>query len=124
MQKSNIEKELEQYQQIAKKNKNVDLTVLMANALKQQEENLTPPKQKQWGYLISLLFPPFGLLFAIKFYVNEKSDGKQTALICLILTIFSILLAWLFIKIILSGSGADLNQIQQIKPEDIKQLLE
>lgn len=124
MPKSNLEEQIQEYQKIAKENKDVDLAVLMANALKQQEENLTPTKQKQWGYLISLLFPPFGLFFAIVFYLNEKTDGKKAALMCVILTIFSILLAWLFIKIVLFGSGADLNQIQQIKPEDIKQLLE
>lgn len=117
-----LEKEIEIYKDLAKSDKKIDVASLMINALTQQETNLLSEKQKKWAYLISLVVPPFGLIFAVKFYASGKDDGKTSALVCVVLTVVSILLAVLFVQVIFSGSGVDVNQIKQIKPSDIQQL--
>lgn len=122
MNEEKLEKELETYKELGLKDKNVDVASLMISALQRQESNLILSRQKHWAYIISLALPPLGLIFAVKFYFSNKDDGKQTAIMCLVLTIFSLVSVWLFAKILLSGSSVDLNQIQQIKPQDIQQL--
>ncbi len=104
------------------KDKNIDVATLMVNALQQEDANMINSKTKRWAYLISLGVPPFGLLFAVYFYFSDKSDGKSAALICLLLTIFTIVISVISLKMIFSGSGASVEQIQQIKPADIYQL--
>jgi hypothetical protein len=122
MSEEKLEKEFEVYKQIAKEDKKIDVAALMINALQKHEANLLPEKQKRWAYLISLTVPPVGLFFALKFYLQDKDDAKEAALMCLVLTALSILLTVLFTKALLSSSGTNLNQIQQIKPADIQQL--
>jgi hypothetical protein len=122
MQEDKLAKELEAYRVLAKSDKKVDLAKLALNVLEQHEDNILPDKQKRWAYLISLIVPPFGLIFAVKFYLSGKDDGEQAAWICGALTAVGILLLILFAKVILTGSGANLNQLQQINPSDIQQL--
>ena len=124
MSEKKLEKEFEVYKELATQDKKIDVAALMINALQKHETNLTPDRQKRWAYLISLAFPPFGLLFAIKFYFSDKDDAKHVALLCVVLTCVSILLLVIFTKVLFSGTGASLEQIQQIKPDDIRSLLE
>lgn len=118
-----IEQQLESYQSLAKEDKNIDAASLMMNAL-DQKSNLVSAKQRKWAYIISLGFPPLGLLFALKFYFGEEDDARRMAGICVILTIISVFLLWLSFKIFLSGSGSSINQIEQINPKDFQDLLQ
>ena len=104
------------------KDKNIDVATLMVNALQQEDANRIPSKTKKWAYIISLALPPFGLGFALWFYLGDKSDGKKAAIICVVLTAITIIATVIFFNIILSGSGTSLDQIQKIKPSDIYQL--
>ncbi len=104
------------------KDKNIDVATLMMNALQQEDANKLSAKSKRWAYLISLGLPPFGLGFALWFYFSDKSDGKSTAIICVILTAVSIIGSIIFFNLVFSGSGASVEQIQQIKPADIYEL--
>lgn len=104
------------------KDKNIDVATLMMNALQQEDANKLSAKSKRWAYLISLGLPPFGLGFALWFYFSDKSDGKSTAIVCVLLTIFSIIGSIIFINMLFSGTGASVEQIQQIKPADIYEL--
>ncbi len=122
MKEEKLVEEFEIYQELAKQDKKIDVASLMISALEKQQSNSLPDKQKRWAYLISLIAPPFGLIFAVKFYLSGKDDGEQAAWICGALTAVAILLLVLFGKILLSGTGASLDQIQQIKPSDIQQL--
>lgn len=117
-----LEQEISEYAQIAKENKNIDVAALMMNALQRDESNKVPAKSKRWAYIISLGFPPFGLLYALKYYFSDKSDAKSVANVCIVLTGVALLGLWIFSKLLLSGSGASLEQIQQIKPQDIQEL--
>ena len=124
MDEDKLSKELEAYRQLAKEDKNIDVAGLMIQAISKQEANMLPEKLKRWGFLVSLAVPPFGLLFAAKFYTSGKDDGKQAAWICIALTALSVFVAWLFFKVLLSSSGVSVNQLQQIKPQDIQNLVE
>ena len=122
MNEEKLAKELETYKELAKQDKKIDVASLMITALEKQQSNNLSDKEKRWAYLISLVAPPFGLLFAVKFYFSGKDDGEQAAWICGILTAVSILLAVLFVKVLSTSSGLNINQIQQIKPSDIHDL--
>ena len=122
MDENKLAKELEAYKELAKQDKKIDVASLMINALEKHQANLLSDKQKRWAYLVSLALPPFGLIFALKFYFSGKDDGEQTAWICGALTALSVFLLILFIKVLISSSSINLNQIEQIKPADIQQL--
>lgn len=124
MSEESLEKEIAEYQKLAANDKKIDIASLTMSALQSHQSNHLPEKQKRWAYLISLVVPPFGLLFAIKFFLTDKDDAKQAAVICIVLTVISITLTVLFMKALLSGSGTSLEQIQQINPEDYQDLLQ
>ena len=117
-----LESQINEYQALGKENPNVDVGMLMMNALQNQKQNLVSPKAKKWAYLISVGVPPFGLLFALRYYMGDEDDAKTVAWVCIILTIISVLMFWLGGKLLLSGSGTSMEQIQKIKPSDIMQL--
>ena len=124
MDEKKLEEELKVYRELAKQDKKIDVASLMINALQKHHDNLIPHKQKRWAYLISVGVPPFGLFFAAKFYWSGKDDGQEAAMICLALTAFSILVFVLIGKLLLSGSGANLQDIQKINPKDIQDLVQ
>ncbi|MEK9181159.1 MAG: hypothetical protein AAB871_02910 [Patescibacteria group bacterium] len=117
-----IEKQFEAYKNLAKENKRMDVAALMVDALWSENKNSVSPRLKKWAYLISVIAPPFGLLFALKFYFDDKADAKIVANICVILTIITFVFYLILFNMLLSGSGASLDQIRQIKPEDIREL--
>lgn len=119
-----LAEQLTEYRELGRQNKKIDVAALMINALDSQKRKLLSPRLKRWAYLISIGLPPFGLLFALKFYTGPEDDAKTAANICAVLTLVSLLLFWLLGKAIFSGSGVDINQIEQIKPTDIQQLLQ
>jgi Na+-driven multidrug efflux pump len=94
----------------------------MMNALATQKQNQVSAKTKKWTYLISIGVPPFGLLFALKYFYSDEEDAKTVAWSCVILTAVSILLFWLLGAAVFSGSGTSVQQLQQIKPTDVYQL--
>ncbi|HTL39791.1 MAG TPA: hypothetical protein VL306_03190 [Methylomirabilota bacterium] len=118
-----ISQELQTLQQLAQQDKKIDVASLLLDALQKQQQNLLSDKEKRWGYLISIGVPPFGLLFALKFYFSGKEDGKQAAYLCIALTVFSIVLFWFFVKVIFSSSGTSVDQIyNNTNINDIKSL--
>ncbi|MFA5991382.1 MAG: hypothetical protein WC794_04000 [Candidatus Doudnabacteria bacterium] len=123
---NNPDKKLEQvvneYQQVATENPEVNLSLLMINALQTQKQNLVSTKIKRWAYLISLGLPPLGILFAAKYFFSDEDDAQTVAWVCVTLTVVSVLAIYLGGKILLSGSGTSVQQIQQIKPSDVMQL--
>ncbi len=116
-----LEQIVTEYADLAK-DKNIDASALLINALEQQQGNKLSSSTKRWAYLISIGLPPFGLLFAAWFYWTDADDGKSTALTCLILTAISGIISIILIKAIFSGAGVSPQQIEQIKPSDIYEL--
>jgi len=117
-----LSKEIETYQKLAKENPGVDVNMLMMNALQNEASHKSAGKSYKWPYMISLGAPPFGLFFALRYYFSDDENDKQAAKICVLLTVISGLLTYFFFKIVLSSSGTSVQQIEQIKPQDIYQL--
>ncbi len=124
MNEKKLEKEIEVYKELAAKDKKIDIAALMINSLQKDRTNLVPDKARRWAYFVSLLVPPVGIFLAINFYFSDKDDAKIVGHTCVALTVVSIITTVLLAKAIFSTSGVDLNQIQQIKPGDIQQLIE
>ena len=116
-----LEQIVSEYAELAK-DKNIDASALLINALEQRNDNRIPTNTKRWAYLISIGLPPLGLLFAAWFYFGDKDDGKTAAIACIILTVVSSIVGILLIKAILSGSGVTPQQLQEIKPTDVYEL--
>jgi len=121
-----LEKQLQDYAEIAKTDKSVDAAGLAIGVLKDYEENKVSSRVRKWAYWISFLFPPFGLIFSVKYYFfSDKSDARRVATICVIITALTIGLFLLFVWIMFASIGTEnLNQIQQINPEDVRSLLQ
>ncbi len=119
-----LAKEIEQYQEIADQTGGkVDVSALMLDALEKSQNNLISSKQKHWAYLVSLGLPPLGLIFSLVFWLGGKDDGKRQAIICIILTAISLILAWVTIQAMFSTAGVNYNQLQQA-PAQLQQLLQ
>jgi len=120
-----VEEQFKDYLEMAKRDKNVEAAALMMNALKTQNESWVSVKAKKWAYLVSLCLPPFGLIFVVKYYLSsDKSDARRVANICLILTVVSLVLAWLTLQLLSASMGNNLDQLQKINPQDVQNLLQ
>ena len=122
MSEEDLSKKVEMYRDLAKENPNVNVGLLMSSAL--ASEKSQEKKSYRWPYLISLGIPPLGLIYTVKYYLTGDDQDKNAANICIILTVVSLLLVYAFGKILFSSSGTSLDQIQQIKPSDINQILQ
>lgn len=114
-----LSEKVKDYQELAKENKNIDVASLMINALENQKSNLVSASQKRWAYLTSVGVPPFGLLWALKFYFGDEDDAKSTAIICVVLTVVSLIMLWILLGSLFSGAGVTPEQVEQIKPQGI-----
>lgn len=119
-----LEQQIGDIAQLAKENKQIDAAALMMQALQTHERNLLPASQKRLAYFVSLAAPPFGLLFAIKFWFSGTDDGEHAAYACIILTVVALLLVWIFAKSLITGSGVDPAQLQQLTPQDVLQVVQ
>jgi hypothetical protein len=117
-----LEQQVSEIAELAKENKQVDVAALMLNALQNHTSNLVPSNQKRSAYFVSIGLPPFGLLYAAKFYFSDYDDGQETAYVCMTLTVVTLGLVFLFGKIFFASSGVSVQQIEQIKPSDVMQL--
>ncbi len=113
---------VQEYAQLAKENKNIDVAALMVNALQQQDQNHVDPKWKRWAYIASLTLPPVGLLFAVYYFMKDESDARSAGVWCAVLTIVSLILSIVFFGMIINSSGVDLQQVQNITPQQIYEI--
>lgn len=119
MSEEKLEQQVKEFTALAKENKKIDVASLMISALSQKDNNVSS-RTKKWAYLISIGLPPFGLLFALKFYLfSDEDDASHVGNVCIVLTIIAVAFIWVMGKMLLSGSGTSLNQIQQITPKEI-----
>ena len=122
MNEEELARQLKQFQEMARENKGIDLTALSLQALQGYKRDMLSPKEKRWAYLISLGAPPFGIIFALKFFASEKEDAQQAAYMCLALTAASILMFVVLGKLMFAGSGLTPSTLP--KPQDVQQLLQ
>jgi hypothetical protein len=121
-----LAKKVEVYQNLAKENPNINVAMLMANALSNEKLNVVSAGAKKWAYLISVCLPPLGFFIAIKYYFfDTNDDAKSVAYACVFLTTISLLVIWGTGKLFSGGTtSSSLQQIEQIKPSDIQQILQ
>lgn len=124
MSDTELSKKIEEYSKLASEDPNVDINTLMMNALEAEHKKASEKKSYRMAYLISVGAPPFGLLFAVKYFMSGEEKDKNAAFACLILTALSIIFLVGLTKLFFSSSGTSLNQIQQIKPSDINELVQ
>jgi hypothetical protein len=117
-----LAKKVELYSSVAKENPDVNIGALMINALQTQSQNMVSAKTKRWAYLISIGVPPFGLLFALKYFFDDQDDAQSVAWTCVVLTIIACIIYYISYKLFFSTAGVTPQQIEQIKPSDIRQL--
>ncbi|MBI3379648.1 hypothetical protein HY029_02755 [Candidatus Gottesmanbacteria bacterium] len=96
----------------------------------QQKQNLKA-KESYWkAYLMSILLPPIGIYYFIKyFFFIGDSQSKKAAVLNLVMTIVSLILnIWLiqlFFSSSFTGNNQNLNTIKElITPENQKSLQE
>ncbi len=112
--------EMDTYRDLARKNKKIDVAALAVSALESNRARLVPPGQRRMAYLVSLGLPPLGLLFAAKYYIySAEDDARRVANICVILTVISLLSAWLIGKLFLGGIAGNSGQLDQLQNIDL-----
>ena len=119
-----IAKKMAEYQKLAATDKNLDVAELMLSALQQTDADFLDPKTKRRAYIISLTIPPVGLIYAAYFWLSEKKDANRTALICIGLTIFTLLVTYIIYKVIVSTAGVTTTQLQNISPSEIQNIVQ
>jgi hypothetical protein len=118
-----LAKKIETYQDLAKENPNVDVSMLMLNALTNQGKNVVSPKWKKWAYLFCISLPPFGLFCALRYWMGDEDDARETAWMCIILTAVAGVIYIIGAKALFTSSGANVQQIEQITPQEIHDTL-
>ena len=119
-----IEERVGQYAALAKENKDIDAAALMMSVLEQSRQEEVDAKKKRRAYLVSVGFPPFGLLYAVRYFFSDKADGKHVALMCVILTVVSLAIGIGISALMFSCSGVSLDQVQNVNVEDVRSLLQ
>jgi len=93
------ERKLKEFDEIIKNGAGVDKAALALAALDSaQSADLVSPKARRWAYLVSIGLPPFGLLFAIRYFFSAKQNAKSVAIVCVVLTVLGGFLVWLSLK--------------------------
>jgi len=101
---------LESVRKITKENPEVDEKRLVEGLLLQDKTDYLPANLKTRAYIISLLFPPFGLYYVIKFYFREEKDAKKVAFICLGITGLTFILGLVIANAVFS-SVPEIDQV-------------
>lgn len=115
-----LAKQIEEIQKLAAQNKEVDAAALALNLLQNERSSSLPVAQKRRAYLVSLLLPPFGAYYVFKFWLRAENDARRVAWICLAITAVSFLILYAMGSALLSNP--QIEQIQQINPQDIYEL--
>lgn len=123
MEDKKLEQQFNEFAKLGNENKNIDVAGLMLNALN-KGGGMVSEREKKRAYFVSVLLPPFGLLYALKFYIfSKEEDASTVGHGCVILTILSVGALWVFFKLFLSSSGTSMDQLQQINPKTIQNTL-
>jgi len=117
-----IAKQIAEIQRLAATNKNIDATALIQQLLSSTKQPELPPKDRTRAYMVSLLLPPFGLYYVVKFFMIGDPGARRAAWTCLILTVISVgLTAWL--GAVMLSQSANVGGLQGVSPQDLNDLL-
>jgi len=120
-----VSRQIQDYKELADKNKGINAAALMINALAQAERDEIDARKRKRAYLVSVILPPFGLIYAAYYYFGDKPDGKSVAINCVILTLVSFLVAWGIGALMFACMTPDqTTQIQNVNADQVKQMLQ
>lgn len=110
---------------LAKENKDVDIAALLSSIMEQERLDRVDVKQRRRAYLISALVPPFGFVYAVRYYFSGKGDGKRVAAMCAVLTTLGLAVGWLIGGAVFGNTPTgSLEQMQTMNLEDVRSLIE
>ena len=117
-----LAEEIANIQALGKEHKDIDTTALINNLFARQTlaDTLTPG-EKTKAYLVSLLFPPFGLIYMVKFFLRDQVDARRAAWICLALTVLAGIIMIMLTNAILSAVPG-VNEIQNVNLKQLQEL--
>lgn len=115
-----LAREVEKIQQMAKDDPEVDSAELVKNLLERDKGSYLRTGQKIRAYLISFLFPPFGLYYVVKFYFRSEQDAKKAAGISLALTVLAFVFLWFVTSTILSS----VSELDQLNEDQVRELID
>jgi len=117
-----IAKQIAEIQKLAATNKNIDSTALIQQLLSSTKQPELPPKDRTRAYMVSLLLPPFGLYYVVKFFLIGDPGARRAAWTCIVLTVFSVgLTVWLGGAML--SQSANVGGLQGVSPQDLNDLL-
>ena len=115
-----LSEKIEQIRKVAKANPGVDEAALASALLQEHSKGGLPGKEVARAYVVSLLAPPFGLYYVFKYWLRSESDARKTAIVCLIMTTVSLAVLWFLGSVIFSSP--QIQSIQNLNPQDVRQL--
>ncbi|HLC44320.1 MAG: hypothetical protein A2722_01690 [Candidatus Doudnabacteria bacterium RIFCSPHIGHO2_01_FULL_50_11] len=115
-----LAEEIARIQALSREDKKIDTAALVSDALLRHRASTGTAKGVWRAYLVSLLFPPFGLYYTIRFFFEDSEDARQAAWVCLTLTAVSgFFTLWLLNA---AFSSSTVKQIENISPQQIRDL--
>ncbi len=123
MPESKLEEQFKQLQELAKKDKSIDVAGLMVKALETHNDNFIPIKEKRWAYIVSIAVPLAGFYYVIKYFTSDKEDGLQNAMICTILSCFCLIITWIVSGTLSAGLSGGVPG-QTASPQEVLDLIQ
>lgn len=105
-----LDKKLDIYQEAYKKDANVDISALAAQAIQEEQQNQSAPYMKI--YLLSILIPPFAGIYYFFFYffgLGDTYEDRTIAIIALLLTGVSLFLTIWSANLLFGSFGGSLT---------------
>lgn len=115
-----LSEQMEEYRKLGEKNKGVDTTALMLNALAQAQRDEMDQKKRRRAYWVSVVLPPLGLVVAAYYALKGGPDGRRVAINCVILTAIALFLAWGISQLLFASVTPE--QTDQLKTLNVSDL--
>lgn len=111
---------LEKIREIARESPGIDEKRLLEDLLLQDKDDYLPASLKTRAYIVSLLFFPFGLYYAVKFFFRAELDARKAAYICLGITVIVFIIGLVAARAVFSS----VPELDQLSPNQINDLIE
>ena len=117
-----ISEKIEEYRRLAAENEGVDLAALAMSAMGEVKKDEIDTRKRRRAYLISVLLPPLGVFYFLKYFWSGKVGGRKVAMMSLVLTAGALLVSLLIAGAMFADSGVTGEQIRDVEMEDLESL--
>ena len=122
MSEQKLQEKFEQYKELAKTNKDIDVAGLMIKDLEEFQSNYTPINKKRWAFALSLMVPLIGFYFSVKHFSAKSEDSQEIGLFCGILACVNLIVYYFIFSSI--TSGVTTQQLLELRPSDVIDLIQ